>query len=84
MTRSAGVPYLTQARVELVTSRIRGLPTKVAVGPKQGLAVAFVGNMDQVQTVAKERMAEQFGVVDEAQLRRVGVALGLALWCPPR
>lgn len=37
LTRSAVVPHLTQVTVAPVTSRIRGLPTEVAVGPRQGL-----------------------------------------------
>lgn len=81
LTRSAVVPYLTQLTVAPITSRIRGLPTEVAVGPRQGLAVASVVNLDLVQTVAKPRLTEQIGVLDEPQLRQVCVALGLALGC---
>lgn len=57
------------------------LPPEVAVGPRQGLAAPSVVNVDLVQTVAKGRMADLIGELDEGQLRQVCVALGLALGC---
>jgi len=79
VTRQAVLPFLTNVTVVLVTSRIRGLPTEVALGADQGLAVDSVANCDNVLTVPKRRVGRTLGALDPGRLRALDDALRLAL-----
>ncbi len=62
-----------------VTTRIRGIPTEVALGPSEGLPHASVANLDVLLTIRKESLRTRLGVLAPDQLAAVEAALRFAL-----
>jgi mRNA interferase MazF len=75
--------YHVRARITVVplTTRVRGLPVEVALGPQDGLSRACVANTDEITTVTVSRLAKRIGRLAPGKLRAVEDALrfGLAL-----
>lgn len=85
LTRATVLPYLRWVTVAPITSTIRDLPTEVRLGIDHGLKGLSVVNLDQVQTVAKERLHRRLGQLDAPTMHEVCTALATALGCdrPP-
>ena len=64
-----------------VTSTVRGLSTEVPVGPEDGVRLASVANLDNVQLVARSRLARRVGRVRPATLEAICDALSIAVGC---
>ena len=64
-----------------VTSTVRGVSTEVAVGPEDGLRIASVANLDNVQLVARSRLVRRVGVARPETLRTLCAALVTATGC---
>jgi mRNA interferase MazF len=79
VTRQVAIPFLTNVTVAMVTSRVRGLPTEVAVGERQGLARESVINCDNLLTVEKSALVRRRGAVGPVELERLRFALQIAL-----
>jgi mRNA interferase MazF len=79
VTRQVAIPFLTNVTVAIVTSRVRGLPTEVAVGERQGLARESVINCDNLLTVATSALVRRRGALGPAELERLRSALQIAL-----
>jgi mRNA interferase MazF len=79
VTRQVAIPFLTNVTVAMVTSRVRGLPTEVAVGERQGLARESVINCDNLLTVEKSALVRRRGALGPAELERLRYALQIAL-----
>lgn len=73
LTRGFIVPHLTRITVAPVTSTIRGIPTEVSVGVRNGLEVESVASCDNIQTVPKTDLGRLIGYLqpdDEVALTR--------------
>jgi mRNA interferase MazF len=79
VTRDHAIPLLRNLTVVAVTSRARGLPTEVALGPRQGLARDCVANCDNVFTIPKRALDAQRGALGPEELRELRGALRIAL-----
>lgn len=62
-----------------VTSRIRGIPTEVALGPSDGLPRRCVANLDTITTIPKAALMSRVGTLQPGQLAAVERALRFAL-----
>lgn len=67
-----------------VTSTIRGLTTEVAVGPADGVRLASVANLDQVQLVARSRLVRKVGRARPETMVALCDALAVAVGCDRR
>ena len=56
LTRNAAYPVSTSDTVAPLTTTIRDIPVEVRLGPQQGLPREYVVNLDEIQTVRKERL----------------------------
>jgi mRNA interferase MazF len=79
VTRDRAIPYLSSVCVALVTSRVRGVPTEVAVGPAHGLVRESVINCDNLFTVRKRDLGPRRGALGPVDLGRLRTALRIAL-----
>jgi mRNA interferase MazF len=64
-----------------VTSTVRGVSTEVPVGPADGVRVASVANLDNVQLVARARLVRRVGRARPATMSAICGALVIAAGC---
>ena len=62
-----------------VTTRIRGIPVEVALGPKEGMPRECVVNLDTVTTIPKDALRERLAVLSRSKMTAVEGALRVAL-----
>jgi mRNA interferase MazF len=79
VTRDRAIPHLRNVSVVAVTSKIRGVPTEVSLGPDQGLARECVANCDNLFTIPKRVLDRRRGALGPEQLHQLNAALRVAL-----
>ena len=79
LTRQAVIPHLNKLTVAEITSAGKGYPTEVAIGHKANLPKESFVQLDNIQTVSRERFLKYLGTLDAATMRTVGRRLILAL-----
>ena len=62
-----------------VTTRVRGIPVEVPLGPKDGLPRECVANLDTVTTIPKDALRERLTVLSRSKMAAVDAALRFAL-----
>lgn len=62
-----------------VTTRIRGIPTEVPLGPTEGLPKTCVANLDTLATIPKRALTDLVGPLPHEKLAAVEAALRFAL-----
>jgi mRNA interferase MazF len=81
LSRSEVIPLLHTVMVAPITSAIRGAPSEVLVGVKEGLKKTSAINLDHVQTVEQARLTTYLGEVGRETMREVCRALATAVAC---
>lgn len=79
ITRQAVIPHLNKLTVAEITSIAKGYPTEVPLGTKANLPRESYVELDNIQTVPKDRFVKYVGSLDVATMRTVGQKLILAL-----
>lgn len=79
LTRERAIPVLARVCVAVVTSRVRGIPTEVAIGRPEGLVRDSVVNCDNIYTVSKSSLDRYRGSLGPEAIRRLDDALRVAL-----
>jgi mRNA-degrading endonuclease toxin of MazEF toxin-antitoxin module len=79
LTRQGVIVHLNKLTVAEITSVGKGYPTEVALGRKGNLLKDSFVQLDNVQTVPKDRFVKYLGSLDAATMRTVGRTLVLAL-----
>jgi mRNA-degrading endonuclease toxin of MazEF toxin-antitoxin module len=79
LTRQAVIAHLNKLTVAEITSAGKGYPTEVTVGHKANLPKDSYVQLDNIQTVSKERFIKYVGSLDQSTMRMVGRRLVLAL-----
>ena len=81
LTRVGVRGAMTQVTVAPITSRAKGLPTEVPVGPTNGLEIASVISCDNVQTIPASTIGRQIRWLlpdqEAALTRAIGYAFDL-------
>lgn len=62
-----------------VTTRVRGIPVEVPLGPKDGMPRECVANLDTVITIPKDTLRERLTVLSRPKMAAVDAALRFAL-----
>ena len=78
-TRDTAIPLLRSVIVVGITSRVRGLPTEVPLGPEHGLARDCVANCDNLFTLEKRSFGTYRGSLGFDDVRLLDAALRIAL-----
>lgn len=81
LTRDPLGRYLRSVVVGPITSTIRGLSTEVDVGSEDGLRVASVVNLDNLQLVERTRLRSRVGRVRNPTMSRICEAVVIAIGC---
>ena len=81
LSRQEVIGLLHTVMVAPITSTIRGAPSEVPLGEREGLKHPSAVNLDHVQTVEKSRLVGLIGHAGEATMRQVGRALAIAAGC---
>jgi mRNA interferase MazF len=81
LTRQEVIGLLHTVIVAPVTSTIRGAPSEVVVGVKEGLKHESAVNLDHVQTVERARLTGCVGHLGPDRMREVCRALSIAVGC---
>ena len=73
--------YAVRSRVIVVplTRTVRGIPTEVQLGPRDGLAHAGVANADEVVTIPKALLGKRIASLGRVRLEELDEALRFAL-----
>ena len=62
LTREAVRPYRTEVTVAGITANVRGRTTEIAVRAENGIDLASVINMDDIQTISVDDLIRLLGV----------------------
>ncbi len=65
--------------VASVTTRVRGIPVEVPLGPKDGMPRECVANLDTVTTIPKDALRERLTVLSRSKITAIDAALRFAL-----
>ena len=79
VTRQGVIAHVNKVTVAEITSAGKGYPTEVAIGRKANLPKESFVQLDNIQTVSKERFVKYLGSLDAATMKAVGRTLILAL-----
>lgn len=79
LTRDAVLHSIGSVVVALVTRTVRGLPTEVILGRRQGLPVRCVANLDNILTVPRERLKRLMGTCGAQKVAELNEAIKIAL-----
>jgi mRNA-degrading endonuclease toxin of MazEF toxin-antitoxin module len=81
LTRQAVIAHVNKLTVAEVTSAGKGYPTEVAIDRRANLSRDSFVQLDNLQTVSKERFAKYLGALDAPTMRAISrktiLALGL-------
>lgn len=62
-----------------VTTRVRGIPVEVPLGPKDGMPRECVANLDTVTAIPKDALRERLTALPRPKMAAVDAALRFAL-----
>jgi mRNA interferase MazF len=82
LSRDSAYDVLNKFLVAEVTTRVRGIPQEVSLGPREGMVGRCVANLDNVRTVHESCFAERAGRISMRRVPEVKRALGHALGWP--
>jgi mRNA interferase MazF len=82
LARDSALPVLTRPLVAPLTTRIRGIPTEVALDQDDGLPRPCVVSLDNVQPLAASLLTERIARLGPERMAAVCQALKFAVDCP--
>jgi len=65
-----------------VTTRLRGIPTEVSLGPREGLRRLGVVNLDSIITIQKRHLTQRISALSQGKIEGVNQAIKFALTLP--
>jgi mRNA interferase MazF len=82
LSRNEAYTVRNAVTVAEVTSRIRGIPVEVALGPEDGLPKRCVANLDTIATIRKETLTERLTLLRLQKVEQIDAAIRFALAIP--
>ena len=82
LSRSEAYTIRRKVVVAEVTTKMRGVPTEVKIGPREGLPRTCVVTLDNLVTIPKEWLRERAGSLGGPKVALVDEALRFALELP--
>lgn len=79
LSRNKAIEIREYVTVAEVTRTIRDIPTEVPLGPKEGLPVNCVVNLDVINTIPKKTLSGRISFLPVAKLSEVDKAIKFAL-----
>lgn len=81
LTRDEAIGRLSNVVVATITSRVRGLPTEVALGPDDGMPRECAISLDNLRTVPKALLTEPIAKLPSDRVNEVCKAMNAAAGC---
>ena len=81
LTRDPLARILGSVLVGPITSRVRGVSTEVEVGPRDGVALPSVVNLDNLQLLPRDRLVRPVGRAAPDTMRSICDAVAEAIGC---
>lgn len=75
VTRSDAVPVLQRLIVAPVTRTARGIPTEIALGEDEGMAIECAASFDNLQPISRRLLTRPLGRLREDRAREICRAL---------
>jgi mRNA interferase MazF len=79
LTRNAAYAFRTSVTVAPLTTTIRDIPVEVRLGKREGLPRECAVNLDEIQTIRKERLIRELTTLSPDVMARVDEAIKFAL-----
>ncbi|MFQ5824590.1 MAG: type II toxin-antitoxin system PemK/MazF family toxin [bacterium] len=79
LTRNAVLPYLNKLTVAEITTKSKGYPTEIDINQKANLKKHSFVQVDNIQTISKQRFLKCIGSLDESTMKVVSQKVVLAL-----
>lgn len=81
LNRAAVIGRLSSLIVAPCTTRVRGLPTEVALGPKDGMPQDCVISLDNVTLVQRDALGDLITTLSDDKLDEACACLAIAVGC---
>ena len=82
LSRDEAYTIRSAISVAEVTTRIRGIPVEVVLGPEDGLPKRCVANLDTIVTIRKELLIERITMLRNEKVEQIDAAIKFALSIP--
>ncbi|MFA5787640.1 MAG: type II toxin-antitoxin system PemK/MazF family toxin [Actinomycetota bacterium] len=79
LSRNDAYAVRTLVTVAPLTTRVRGIPTEVPLGPEDGVPRPCAANLDTITTIAKSALSRRLTRLSADKLRAVDTATRFAL-----
>jgi mRNA interferase MazF len=79
LTRDSAISYLNALTVAPITTTVRDIPSEVFLTPEDGLLENCAANMDNIQTVPRNKLGPLIAYLSPARLEEVNRAIAFAL-----
>jgi mRNA interferase MazF len=83
LTRQAAIPVLRTLLVAPATTRVRGIPTEVRLGPEDGMPRECALTLDNIAPIPKGLLTEKITSLGAAKLAEICQAVNIAVGCLP-
>lgn len=81
LTRQAAIPVLNALLVVPATTKVRGIPTEVELGPDDGMPVQCALTLDNIQPVPRGLLTERITALGPRRLAELCESLRLMAGC---
>lgn len=81
VSRDAANQVMQRVLVAPVSTRIRGVPSELALGSSEGLPTDSVASLDNLQPFPKSMLVRRVGTLDAARLHEICSAAAATLDC---
>ena len=79
LTRNSAIGFLNALTVAPITTIIRDIPSEVLLTPEDGLVTECAANMDNIQTVPKQRLGSVISYLSSEKMEEANQAIAFAL-----
>ena len=79
LSRDEAYSVRNAVTVAEVTTKIRGIPVEVLLGPDDGLSKKCVANLDTIVTIRKELLVERITLLQKDKIDQIDDAIKFAL-----
>jgi len=79
LTRNSAIGFLNALTVAPITTTVRDIPSEVFLTPEDGLLTNCAANMDNIQTVPKDKLGALIAHLSPARMEEANQAIHFAL-----
>lgn len=82
LSRDEAYPIRSAVTVAEVTTKVRGIPVEVPLGPDDGLPKRCVVNLDTIVTIRKELLTQRITLLRKEKIEQINDSIKFALALP--